>query len=85
MKIPDYGRLRDGRNAIEAILEAAKKHVGLDKQQLCDKLLEEFQMYVNNDIESDTDTSRIILIENGANAKKTHPDQDTCIQGFRES
>jgi hypothetical protein len=35
-----YGRLQDGRPAIEAILNAAKGNVGIDRQQACDILID---------------------------------------------
>ena len=34
-----YGRLNDGRNALEATLEAAKSYIGQDKQAYCDTLM----------------------------------------------
>lgn len=37
----DYGRLKDGRSPVEAILEAAKRYIGLDKQEICDILIQE--------------------------------------------
>ncbi|MCP4403903.1 MAG: hypothetical protein GY801_42180 [bacterium] len=39
-----YGRLQDGRDALEAVLETAKSSVGRDKQDDCDRLLREWRM-----------------------------------------
>ncbi len=38
-----YGELRDGRNALAAFLDAAKKYVGQDRQEYCDTLLQELR------------------------------------------
>ncbi len=43
-----YGRLQDGRNALEAILESAKDHVGLDKRKQCDCILKELHEFYQN-------------------------------------
>lgn len=37
--LSDYGRMRDGRYALDAVLEAAKDLVGLEKQAECERLL----------------------------------------------
>ena len=37
-----YGRLEDGRYALEAILCASKAYIGRDRQELCDRLILEF-------------------------------------------
>ncbi len=39
----DYGTLRDGRYALEAVLEAAKNLVGTDRKAECAQLLEKFR------------------------------------------
>lgn len=39
----DYGKLKDGRHALEAVLEAAKNSVGQDRQDYCDSLIQEFR------------------------------------------
>jgi hypothetical protein len=36
-----YGTLEDGREALEAVLEAAKEHVGKDRRKYCDTLIQE--------------------------------------------
>ncbi len=38
-----YGKLEDGRNSLEAILETAKQYIGIDKQEECDQLILELQ------------------------------------------
>ncbi len=38
-----YGKLEDGRNALEAVLEAAKKYVGKDKGEYCDTLIKKLR------------------------------------------
>nr|ABD75797.1 hypothetical protein [uncultured bacterium] len=38
-----YGTLKDGRNALTAILETTKGYVGQEKQALCDALIEEIE------------------------------------------
>ncbi len=39
-----FGQLDDGRNALEAILEAAKNYVGQDRRVYCDTLIEELRI-----------------------------------------
>lgn len=39
----DYGKLEDGRHALEAVLEAARNSVGQDRRDYCDTLIQEFQ------------------------------------------
>ncbi len=39
--LKSYGTLEDGRDALEAILEAAKNYVGQDKKNYCDRLIQE--------------------------------------------
>ena len=36
-----YGKLNDGRHAIEAVLETAKHYIGQDKQAYCNSLIKE--------------------------------------------
>ena len=36
-----YGKLIDGRNALESVLESAKKYVGQEKKEYCDKIIKE--------------------------------------------
>ncbi len=38
-----YGNLEDGRDALEAVLEAAKKYVGPDKQEYCEVLIQNWR------------------------------------------
>jgi len=45
--LQSYGTLEDGRNALEAILEAAKQYVGHEKQLYCDKLIEQVGVLAN--------------------------------------
>lgn len=40
-----YGRLKDGRWAIKAVLEATKNYIGEDKKAYCDTLLEEIEIH----------------------------------------
>ena len=41
--LTSYSTLKDGRNALEAILEAAKKYVGQERQAYCDSLIQELR------------------------------------------
>ena len=41
--LSQYGKLADGRNALAALLEAAKGQVGLDKRAECERLMNELQ------------------------------------------
>lgn len=41
--LTNYGKQKDGRYGIEAILEAAKQYIGQEKQQYCEELLQEFR------------------------------------------
>ncbi|MCP4370128.1 MAG: hypothetical protein GY797_18745 [Deltaproteobacteria bacterium] len=52
-----YGKLKDGRNAVEAVLEAAKNSVGQDKKDYCDMLIQDLQSFRsgqnhNNDLKN---------------------------------
>ena len=38
-RLIEYGQLEDGRNALEAVLEAAKDYIGQDKKVHCDQLI----------------------------------------------
>ncbi len=38
-----YGTLRDGRDALESLLEAAKRSVGGDRRRECDRLIKKLQ------------------------------------------
>lgn len=38
-----YGKLEDGRDALEAVLESAKNRVGRDKSEYCDMLIQELR------------------------------------------
>ncbi len=40
-----YGNLEDGRDALEAVFEAAKKYVGPDKQEYCDLLIQDWRSF----------------------------------------
>ncbi len=42
-----YGKLEDGRHALEAILDVAKEHVGQEKRELCDRLILELREFSN--------------------------------------
>lgn len=44
-----YGRLNDGRDALEAVLEASKDYVGTDKKHVCDRLIAEYHGYQENE------------------------------------
>ncbi len=39
----DYGKLRDGRDALEAVLETTKGSVGGDRRRYCDSLIEKLR------------------------------------------
>ncbi|MCP4395993.1 MAG: TIR domain-containing protein [bacterium] len=43
--LTEYGKLEDGRDAIEAVLETAKTYVGQEHQTHCDVLLKELREY----------------------------------------
>ncbi len=43
----NYGRLEDGRYALEAVLEIAKNYIGQDKREYCDILIQ--KMYANTE------------------------------------
>jgi len=40
-----YGKLRSGQDALEAVLQAARGFVGVDRQEYCDTLLQEWHIY----------------------------------------
>ena len=40
-----YGKLKDGRDALEAVLEAAKNYVGQDKKDYCDILIQKLRSF----------------------------------------
>lgn len=39
-----YGTLEDGRNALDVLLETAKRYVGTEKQEYCDSLLKSYHL-----------------------------------------
>jgi len=41
--LSSYSKLKDGRNALEAVLEAAKQYVGQDRRAYSDRLIKELQ------------------------------------------
>lgn len=43
--LTDYGVVKDGRNALEAILETAKNSVGKDRKEYCDALIQELRTF----------------------------------------
>lgn len=43
-----YGTLEDGRQALQAILEAAKAYIGRDGQAVCESLIQELHAELNN-------------------------------------
>jgi hypothetical protein len=43
-----FGKLNDGRNALEAVLEAAKSQIGADRREHCDRLIGELQVFCKN-------------------------------------
>ncbi len=45
--LSSYGKLEDGRTALEAVLEAAKQNVGKDKREYCDTLIQELRAISN--------------------------------------
>lgn len=46
--LTQFGKLDDGRNALEAVLETAKKQIGTDRREQCERLLEELQAWCKN-------------------------------------
>ena len=38
-----YGQLKDGRHALETVLESAKNYVGQDRREDCERLLQELR------------------------------------------
>ncbi len=40
-RLENYGMLQDGRNALKAVLEAAKNYVGQERREYCDMLIQE--------------------------------------------
>ncbi len=58
-----YGKLKDGRHALEAVLEAAKGYVGQDRQKECDEILQALRDLKNGsqppDSEASPQTNRI--------------------------
>ncbi len=50
----DYGDLRDERDALEAVLEAAKDSVGKKKREACDKLIEDLRKFRQSHTEDHT-------------------------------
>lgn len=44
--LTNYGQLSDGRNALEAILEAAKSYVGMDRKAYCDTLIQKVRINI---------------------------------------
>ena len=55
----DYGQLNDGRNALEAVLEATKQFVGVNKKADCDTLIQEIRLNEKTQLQEflDHDTS----------------------------
>ncbi len=45
--LSSYGRLEDGRNAIEAVLKAAENYVGQDRREYCDTLIQKLHKVSN--------------------------------------
>lgn len=41
--LSQYGKLDDGRDALEAVLESAKQYVGAEKGEYCDRLVEDWR------------------------------------------
>ncbi len=39
----EYGQLEDGRNTLEAVLEAAKDYIGPDRRACCDQLIDQLR------------------------------------------
>lgn len=50
--LKDYGKLEDGRNALEAIIEAAKGYVGQDRRAYCDTLIQDLSSHANAEQEA---------------------------------
>ncbi len=57
-KLSTYGRLNDGRNALEAILSTAKEYFGLDKRIYCDALIQELRDSLSLNFQSSDSASQ---------------------------
>lgn len=71
-----YGRLNDGRNALEAVLETAKNYVGQDRKAYCEILLQELRAIAkgpsqvfSKHVEKPSLTKKILILS--ANPKDT--------------
>ncbi len=53
----NYGKLRDGRDALEAVLGAAKNSVGQEKRAYCDALIRELRSVHSHSQRNDVDDS----------------------------
>lgn len=59
----NYGRLDDGRSALEAVLEATKDFVGLDRREVCDTLIVKIKdWYHEIEIKAEREINRAEMI-----------------------
>ena len=72
----DYGKLGDDRDALEAVLEAAKKYVGKEKQDQCDQLILE----LHNVIEEHKNE----VTPHPSDEKKQDKQPTTCLRSWPE-
>lgn len=45
LSLSKYGKLADGRDALEAILETSKGYIGQDRKEYCDKLIQDWKTF----------------------------------------
>ncbi|MCP4283410.1 MAG: tetratricopeptide repeat protein, partial [Gammaproteobacteria bacterium] len=60
----DYGQLKDGRNALETVLEAAEDYIGPDRREYCDTLLQELRAISSLEEQRDTPVTKGYPIPN---------------------
>lgn len=65
----DYGKLNDGRNPVEAVLEATKNYVGIDKKDYCQELLEELHAHFQRFSEQIDTLKHRTLVEDNLQVK----------------
>lgn len=71
-QLVEYGKLADGRYALEAILEAAKGHVGQDKRNFCDQLIQEYKDFEKNKERHIEEESNINTKNKRSESPQTH-------------
>ena len=66
-----YGRLEDGRHALEAVLESTKNFVGPDRREVCGRLLQELRTLVNVEEPYPQLSKTILLVEDTKSWRET--------------